>query len=247
VHFTLERHISGNEIDWLWPLAWLPNSISSVQIWFFCAVLIAANFLAIALPQYLFARFASAIAVLFLASAANSFGQVHHSDVTWIMVAFVIVFLPNEAEKNGFRLLLVSQAVILSTYFSSGIWKLLGLIKSFSSDQFFVLLAGTLPNFMAHSISGDGVIPKPIIFFFGENPLFSSLIWLLAIFFQLSTVVWLFKPDWAWFWGFFIILFHSLNVFLLGFQFNQPIMLAAFLFFVWPAIQNANQPLQARV
>ena len=240
VNRTLDRRLDGNSIAWLWPLAWLPNDISALSLWVLCGTLLVANFLVVIFPRFFLLRALAAISVFMLGAAANSFGQISHSDLTWVLIAVALTFLPFFEGGKRYKFMLCAQALLLATYFTSGVWKALSFAKAMFSPGFLEKLAATLPEIIAHSISGEGAVPRAVAATLGSWPLISSALWIVAILFQLSTVFWLLRPDRARLWGALIILFHATNMMILGFQFVAPMLLAFFIFFIWPEFEEKS-------
>ena len=190
-------------------------------------------------PRVRFFRCLVFVTLLLASGLSNSFGKINHGYHCWVYVSFALIFLPSGKTSDGSRarlsrqkfltVVLAAQALVLSSYTLSGLWKVCGTIlqaltqqKSYlSMDGFAYQVANRLLQTSSTTVLGPTLI---------ENPWLGWLPMLAAIYVEFVALAVLFRPSLHRIWGFLLIGLHLGAALGLGISFSQNILLLALLF-----------------
>ncbi len=155
-------------------------------------------------PRVRFFRCLVFVTLLLAAGLSNSFGKINHGYHCWIYVSFALMFLPAGRTSDGSRarlsrqkfltVVLAAQALVLSAYTLSGLWKVYGTVlqvlgqqKSYLSlDGFAFKVADRLLQTASTTVLGATLI---------ENPLLGWLPMLAGIYVESVALAVLFRPS----------------------------------------------------
>lgn len=214
--------------DWLWPLAWIETFGAQA----------AAAFLRTLLPILLVAATTSALfpfsraaktfvfALFFLLTAANgSFGKIDHHLHGLLYASFALAFVGRGPTADARAFFRFAQGALLLPYGLSGLWKLRTYLEAVFSEGWqglnpivVQLNANRVQQFLA---------PAPTAF--DDLALFSNLVWLGVIAFEIACPLALFWPRAIPLMGLGIVFFHALTAQLLDIRFHEAAMAAAIL------------------
>ena len=232
-------------IDPLWPVIWLnamDNPIVGVEIILvggFSAAILGALFC-----EFRWARITTFVGLLeYLALKYSYGGHIGHGMHLWLIVSFLLIFLPSHWAKIGIssrltqqmtlRLFWCCQALVMLTYSMSGLGKLggalyqlmIGQIHLFHPDAFSLHIAERLLQNNSTSLMGSWFI---------EHPLWGMPVMVGALYFQLFAFWAAFRPSLHKLWGFGLILFHIGTSLIFSINFSFSIFLIALLFLYSP-------------
>lgn len=159
-------------------------------------------------------------------------GKTNHTMHAFIYGSICLLFLNLKwplNEKSNKLILRSAQALILSTYFSAGVAKVLAFAKT--QNPWNELFAAPTEH-LAYAI-GEGNGPHFLLNNFIQHPLaplFLAAGFFLTILFELSAIIPLFKTTLIKYYGLAIIFFHVICSMALGIWFVEAILASAFFF-----------------
>ena len=180
-------------------------------------------------------RVLSSVCVLVFFSIIYSYGKIDHWNHVAILSSVLVCFF-NENKglncQNNFFILRLIQGIILSHYFSSGLWKL----RNMFSARFEFSLQEIAENYVAYMLSSQDI--HPILKFFLDEPYLLGFGYFFVLVFQLTALVPVFFNRFFKFYGTLAILFHlSTGIFLLPY-FSNTVLLVLFFFIIAETIRE---------
>ena len=205
-----------------YPLNWLPASGAYLPLGFFVALAVCS--LASVFQKRWILVLASGSYILFV-SLLNSFGKINHSHHALLFFSLLIPFIeleePAEAKRN-LSLIRICQAVLLSFYFSSGLWKIRGL-------GFGDWTASLKENIANSAVYNRGPHEFIVNNFVLENTWILTSGFILVALFQILCVVPVLKPKLNIHFGILACLFHLLTGSFMGIWMPQMFFAAFFI------------------
>lgn len=187
-------------------------------------------------PERKEVRFLACFSALAFFSLTNSFGKVNHDGHTWMAASILICFLDANqnlfVQRNLFVVRLI-QYFMLSTYFTSGVWKVRSLLADEAS--FFDFLQDSAANSFGYAV-GQGWKPEGwVLSFISEYPEVLGYGLLAVIMFQISCFLPVIRPKLLLWFGCMGLMFHVANAITLGIIFRSTMIGCAFflIFFEW--------------
>ena len=232
-----------------WAVAWLRFIDLRAGIGTILALHVAAGLLGILASGQRWARVLVAVAWLEFLSFKFSFGAINHGDHLGVLLAFVLIFLPdgwNSFPTASRRVRVATlltfsgcQALILLTYSMAGLWKVGGVIEqllrgetSYLSPQGFAQqIADKLLADQSTSLLGPWLIDH---YWLGW-PLI-----LVALYLEFSALWVVFRPSLHQAWGVGLLSFHLATHLTLGVGFPQNVLWLA-LFLVFSPLRPAER------
>ena len=172
----------------------------------------------------------SSVFVLFLFSITFSYGKIHHSSHIWMISSILMVFFfldkPLKSKINYFMLRLM-QALLLSHYFISGLWK----IRSLLSSKFAFSFKEIVSEYIAYDLAESGIEANMFLkILLYQYPELLSFGFLCVLLFQLTSIIPVFLDKFFILYGVLAILFHLSTGIVLGVYFTPTVL--AVLFFL---------------
>lgn len=230
-------------IEFILPIAWIKFVEFPVAISLIRGSFIASSLLASIAPHWRIARILSFITLLEFVSLYFSTLQLDVDWYIWVLVAFLLIFLP-DGWGNPLRLsqigrqkfLLVfwaCQAINLLTYSMSGIGKVLGAIGQILTGQSHVFepkaAALHITDRLLKTNETSPLGPYVVDHYILAWPFFVGFTYLLLFSFVVA-----FKPTLHRIWGLGLILFHIASYLTINIGFSAHIFLNALLFLLSP-------------
>ena len=158
-----------------------------------------------------------------------SFGKVLYQYHIWLVAIIFVCFLDekrNLASTFNRNLIHIAQAVCLSHYFLSGLWKIrIPIEKGFPKPLYELALAP-----IADALEKGLDISSFFMNFFINYPWLTFLGWFFTLFFQLSCIIPILTGKYYVLWGSFALAFHLTTGVAMGIYFKQTVL--AVLFFL---------------
>lgn len=226
-------------LDPLWPIfwtVWVDVSLAAHGIGLF---FVFAAALAAYQPERRWVRTLAFMGVLESAALQQSVGEVGLGMHTWVLTAFLLLFLPdrwNEAiaasPRARERFLLIfwgCQAVILFTYAVAGLGKLYGIFLQAASGELASVFPSALSNHIAHRIFMLNE-RTPLGVWLIDRPWIGLLLFLAAMYLQFFSWWAAFRPRLYRLWGLGLVLFHAGNYLITNIRFSHQILLLLLFF-----------------
>jgi hypothetical protein len=230
----------------LWPIFWIKYFDLKISAYFTLMFYLFGALTGAFFPEKRWARLLAFIGIFQFTSFTNSFGKIGHSNHTWILTSFILIFLPDLWQikspsrqiKQRFLIVFAAcQGVILLTYTMSGLGKVLGLFYQIFIGQTSALSPNALPLIIAdrlletHSTSllGPWLIQHSLIAWPGM---------ILVIYLQFFSFCVLFRPIIHKVWAMALIVFHLGCFFALTIDFPQNILILSLFFLHSPFNQT---------
>ncbi len=170
------------------------------------------------------------VCYLLLFSLKHSFGKIDHNMQGWMVLSVLFCGLNIKQPLSSFRNLTIirlGQCLLLSHYFSSGLWKVR---KMFNSPPDSIYNLG-LEHF-ATTIAGGSGTSLLIENFFVENDWLLGLGFIIVLIFQLTALIPFFLNKWYKAWAFVAVGFHIVTGFSLAIWFKPTIISLIFLLYI---------------
>lgn len=243
--------VTQANIDPFWPTSWMHFVDITTAVYFIRVFFVATTFLAALFPQWRFTRVLAFVGLLEFVSLYASFWKLDVDWYTWILIAFLLIFLPSGwqnsaqtsflAKKKFLLIFFACQASLFLTYSMSALGKIVGLFQQIAAGQVHSLamdatalhIADRLLTTNATSVFGPLVIDYPWIawpFFIGFN------------FYLMLFAFWaVFRPSIHPLWAAGLILYHIGSYLTMNIGFTANILLLALFFYLSPfATQGAS-------
>jgi hypothetical protein len=231
VTYLLSNPIQSNFLA-LWPVYWMNYFPKEAGIILISLGVLISTLLTVLKSDLAIFRLLTFLSLLQLEAYLNSFGKINHAEHLLILIAFILIFLPNKKnqtinQKISFvKVFFSCQLIIMLTYTLSGFWKIETGITQMLDGQ----IGSFHPLAMAYQIAGklsETNESSLLANLFIKNIWLSWPLYLGSIYLEIFAIYAVFKPDLHKIWGVFLILFHifvylsmaipfSFNIFLLG-------------------------------
>jgi hypothetical protein len=227
----------------LWPIEWIKwvpqkTGIVAIMAFFYISGVLGAIFY-----YYRGVRILVFLSLLEYIALKNSFGKIGHSWHLWVIVSFILIFLPstwnktrNVLRSSKMKSLVVfwtAQGMILLSYTMAGVGKIVGSIYQTSLGQ----INAFHPRAMAMHIS-ERLIQTDTASLFGpwliNHYLLGWPMMLGAIYLQFFALWILFRPSIQRWWVAGLILFHVCSYFILTINFPYSCLILALFFLTLP-------------
>jgi hypothetical protein len=236
-------YLEASALDALWPVAWVEAVGVAPALHGIMAIALAGAFAAALLPHRRVARVLAFVGLLLFHAFINSFGKINHSFHGWVLVAFLLVFLPDGRHDALARSVALrqrflnafwsAQALVLLIYSMAGGWKLLasipqiarGEVHCFAPQALSLHIAQRLLQTDSQSLLGP---------FFVEHPLLGWPAFLLTLYLQTFALWIAFRPSLQRIWAAFLIAFHFMVYLTMSVSFAPQVLLVALLLLVSP-------------
>lgn len=241
---------STEDMDLLWPVAWLEWTGLELGGDIIAHVCLAAGLLGALAWRHLAVRVLVSVALLMVAAESNSYGSMSHGyhEMFWVSVCFL--FLPNarpadlaphRAGRMQFLLAFsAAPALILMFYTLSGLFKVWYATLALLFGNF----GGFHPYAMANTLAWRSVLVEsdpmwaPLVL---NAPLLGWPLYLGLYFVELVAFVVFFRPALHRVWGVLLIGFHFGTLLFMDIYFQYHVLLNGLLFVMSPfAPKNAG-------
>ena len=226
-----------------YPLKFL-NLPIGIHFIFFCFALFFCLSCIFYPSKYL--KITTSILFLIVFSIKFSYGKINHHFHSWMLSSILMCFLSCDKKLTSQTNLLVlrlTQSILLSHYFISGLWKL----RSLVSTKFQFSFKEILSEHIIYGITQQGgEISEPLNFLLFQYPELLSAGFLCVLLFQISALVPVFFNQLFLFYGILAILFHISTGIALGFCYT-PTVLAILLFLVIAEIIIKDEKITKKV
>jgi len=190
----------------LWPIIWI-DSFEFAHVVYF---LVYGTVLCLSLAMIFTENWKVFIIFFQYAAIINSFGKISHIYHHLLIPLFGFIFVPSGDSKNKLRASVFFASTtlfLLFAYTISGWWKLKTGIKQAMIGEDSIFSINSLSNHMARvfiETNESSVIGEWLIY----NPIYGSILMLLALYIELCAIFILFRPDLHRFWGLSIAFMH---------------------------------------
>lgn len=236
-----------NNLEFLWPVAWVKYFHISGSFNFIYIILLASSILCALNPNNRFLRIVFFLSFLEFLAFKFSLGKINHSSHSWLFASFIFIFLPRTnrnnktsitGKQNYLSVVWCCILFVLLFYSLAGFWKVYAgigqIIKGqhsiISFDVFAIQIANRLLQNNSTSLLGE---------FFIKNHFIGWLSYMFSIYIELFSIVVAFRPSLHRIWGIMLITFHIGTKLTMNIGFNQQIMYDA-LFLVCSPFLRTN-------
>ena len=222
----------------IWSVKWI-----SIDKWEICIrsiflIFIFFSFLGLILwERSRLIRVGVFLSIFFYVSLISSFGKIDHYVHLMVIVSFLLIFMPTKksGEQIGERFLMIFfglQSFILLTYFTSGIFKLYGILDQELSG----LTSALSVDSLAQNLSKTSFVTNSDYFLssfvLNNSSYFFSIVLIVGYFIEFFSIYIIFKPNLHKTWGVLLIMLHAGILLSVGPDFTQQIlMVGIFLLF----------------
>ena len=221
----------------VWSLKWLPT-----EHWELCVRLVLLLFfftsiIGLALwKRFKIARICVFLSFFLYLSLISSFGKIDHYLHLTLIVSFLLIFIPSsksgDYNSNLQKLFFGIQTFILLTYFTSGLFKLYGILD----QELLSLNSAFSPDSLAQNLSKTSFASSSDYFlqsFILNTPSYLfSIILVFGCLIEFLSIYIIFKPKLHKTWGLLLILFHAGILLSVGPDFtNQIFIVGIFILF----------------
>lgn len=228
------NYLGRGKADPLWAVSWL-NAVDQRQgVLVILSLWLSGVVMAAIYPEKRWARIWAFVGFFQFAAFNNSFGKIGHSLHHWVLVSFLLIFLPKCTQGRGGRqrvmqIFIGIQLMIGLTYTMSGIGKVGGIVLH--------LIQGEMSSLHPHAMSyivAERLLQTHTQSLFGEwfvnHPYPSWLFLLGAIYLQLASFWFVVRPVWHRGWAVGLALFHIFSYFTFTIIFPQSVFVLLLFF-----------------
>ena len=169
--------------------------------------------------------------------------RIPHIYHIWFFASFFFIFIDSQSDLNSTRnrlVLRLIQSTLLLQYFSSGLWKIIMLEKSFSLNYFKEVMYENIARCIAKGLEPAPVVINTLIH---QYPSLLAFGFFSVLAFQLFFIVPIFKCKHFCFAGCCVVFFHAMTKIVMDITFF-PNMVAAIFFLIYVEgvlMRNENQ------
>ncbi len=232
--FSWSGYLNTVDLTPRWPVFWLRFVGTGAGVAAILWLHLCGGILAATLSRFRWARIVIFVSLLEYLALKFSFGAVNHGDHIGVLIAFVLIFLPdgwhvrNSADRTvrSATLLVFSgtQALILLTYSMAGMWKAGGVLEQWIRGEFITYLH---PHGLAHQVAAK-MIEDDTASLLGPwlvaHPLAGWIPGIVTIYLELFALWIVARPSLHRAWGLGLALFHFGSHLALGVGFPQNIL-----------------------
>lgn len=172
----------------------------------------------------------------------SSYGKVLHGLHGWIFSSFFISFIAIQSSASAlqsYNQLIAVKISAVIPYHVAGLWKVRGAISCLNSEGF-----SCLTNSLARSIGSEYIRNNHdlnyISRFFLEYSYIGATSFFLLVYFQVCSIIIVFKPKTHTLFALFMVLFHVSSHIILKIPFYHQMILILLLFFFSPFSKRAG-------
>lgn len=223
----------------IWALKWM----SSIENWKLCVRLIFCFFLVNSVLGTLvwkrskLSRIAIFFSYLLYISLISSFGKIDHYLHLALICSFILIFVPSSKSSNSIdynlpKIFFGIQAIILLTYFYSGMFKIYGILD----QELLGLKSALYPDSLAQNLSKTSFASSTDYFLqsmiLHSPSYFYSIVLIVGFFIEFLSIYVIFRPKVHRIWGLLLILLHTGILLSVGPDFTyQVIVIGIFILF----------------
>lgn len=200
----------------IWTLKWM----SSIENWGLCVKLIFCFFLVSSVLGTLvwkrskLSRTAIFFSFLLYLSLISSFGKIDHYLHLPLICSFILIFVPSSKSNNSIdynlpKIFFGIQTIILLTYFSSGIFKIYGILD----QELLGLKSALYPDSLAQNLSKTSFASNSECFLqsliLHSPSYFYSIVLVVGFLIEFLSIYVIFRPKVHRIWGLLLILLHA--------------------------------------
>lgn len=241
--FAWPGYLDSTPLAPRWPVFWLRFVDPGVGIAAILGLYLAGGLVAITAIGGRLGRALVAFALLEFLAFKFSFGSIHHGDHLGLLLALVLVFLPDgwsawpvpARPKRVATLLVFSgcQAMILLTYSMAGLWKAAGVIEQAVKGEIHYLSPTGLAQQVAAKLLSSETT-SPLGPWLVDWPWIAWAMMAGAIYLELFAMWVVFRPSLHRAWGLGLIAIHLVSVLTMGVGFAQNCLWLALFLVVSP-------------
>ncbi len=215
----------------VWSVKWI-----SFEHWEITVRAILIGFLLVSLIGLFFwqqsrvVRVAVFVSMFMYVSLISSFGKIDHYMHHMMLVCFLLIFIPNKSGKEGYAINILKvtlgiQTMMLLTYFTSGIFKLYGILDQEIRGVTSALSPDSLAlNLSKTSLAADSDYFLSSFILNNSSPLFSVIL-IMGYLIEFCSIYIIFKPKYHRIWAVFLIALHAGILLSVGPDFTQQVIL----------------------
>lgn len=231
-------YLGRGKADPLWPVSWLSLLEQRQGVLFILSLWLSGVVVAAIFPEKRWARIWAFIGFFQFAAFNNSFGKIGHSLHHWVLVSFVLIFLPSKTEgrigrQRVIQIFVAIQFLIGLTYTMSGIGKIGGIFLHLWNGE----MSPLHPHAMSYIVA-ERLLQTNTQSLFGEwfvnNPYPSWLALLGAVYLQFASLWFVARPVWHRAWAIGVALFHIFSYFTFTIIFPQSVLVLLLFFAASP-------------
>ena len=233
--------------DLLWPVAWLAWTNPHMGACLIFSLYLASTLAAAFAPRSRWVRLAAFAGFFEYLALYYSTGKIGHSMHAWLLISFLLIFLPgawagptllNRRERQAFLLVFgTAQAFFLLTYSMAGLGKVAGAVYQaiagevtcFHPQAFALHAAERLLETNSSSALGGWFIHHPL----AGWPLMVG-----GVYLQFFSFLVFFRPPLVRLWALGLAVFHLLSFFILTINFPASVLLLALFLFHSPFLSR---------
>ena len=252
--YAWKGYLAATDLDPRWPVAWIdwlePRTGIATVLWLHLAGGVAA----VTLTRYRWARIFVFVSLLEFLALRFSYGAINHGAHLGLLLAFVLIFLPDgwrswpSAPRRVRAATLVTlsgcQALLALTYTLSGAWKVLGILRqAVAGEPHYLHPDGLARQVAAKLLAADEVSPLgPWLI---EHAGWGLPLIVGAIYLELFALWAVFRPSLHQAWGLGLIALHLGTHLTMGIGFVENTLWLALLFVLSPLRPRRFQPRRA--
>ncbi len=190
------------------------------------------------------------ILFVFFEDLYNTSGLKTNLFLFWFWSLLALCFLPNLSKKSDMRrfyylvwTVWFQRSIVLSFYFLSGLWKLIGMFMQMFNGEDHILTYKGLSYHLASEIirTQNRSYLADLIF---ENTWMNPVMMFSALAIQLSAIYFIFRQEYIWLMGLGLLLFHFGGLFALSIPYPTNFLLVAVLFLLNPLVDSESTNLR---
>jgi len=233
-----ESYSGRGKADLLWPVAWISQMNQREGVLLVLCLWLSGVMMAVIFPQNRGARIAAFLGFFFFAAFNNSFGKIGHSLHHWVLVSFLLIFLPTDTSgrlgrQRTIQIFVLIQLLIGLTYTMAGIGKLGGIVLHLWNGE----MSALHPQAMAYIVA-ERLLQTNTQSLFGPwfvaHPYPSWLFLLGAVYLQFASLWFVARPEWHRAWAIGVALFHIFSYFTFTIIFPQSVLVLLLFFGATP-------------
>ncbi len=229
-----QGYLGRGKADLLWPVQWISWIDQREGVLVVLSLWLSGTLIGFIFPQNRWARIWAFLGFFFFAAFNNSFGKIGHSLHHWVLVSFVLIFLPSVTtgrvgRQRVIQIFVAIQLLIGLTYTMAGIGKLGGTaihlwngeMSALHPHAMSYIVAERLLQTNSDSLFGSWFISRP----------YSSWLFLLgAVYLQFASLWFVSRPVWHRAWAIGLALFHIFSYFTFTIIFPQSVLILLLFF-----------------
>ncbi|MES2307255.1 MAG: hypothetical protein V4507_00190 [Verrucomicrobiota bacterium] len=229
-----ESYLGRGKADPLWPVSWLSSVDQRSGILFILVLWLSGAVMAVVFTEKRWARGWAFLGFFFFAAFNNSFGKIGHSLHHWVLISFLLIFLPSCTQgrmgrQRVIQLFIAIQFLIGLTYTMAGIGKIGGIFLHLFNGEMSPLHPYAMSYIVAERLlqtNTDSLFGA----WFVSHPYPTWIFLLGAFYLQFASLWFVARPVWHRAWAVGVALFHIFSYFTFTIIFPQSVFVLLLFF-----------------